>query len=48
MRFFYKTAYPLIDCLDGDNMPKEPENKTMEAWIWDAACSIHGAVKLGA
>ncbi len=25
-------------------MPKEPENKSMEAWIWDAACSIHGAV----
>jgi len=25
-------------------VPKEPENKSMEAWIWDAACSIHGAV----
>ncbi|MBI5193819.1 MAG: SAM-dependent DNA methyltransferase [Nitrospirae bacterium] len=25
-------------------MAKEPENKSMESWIWDAACSIHGAV----
>lgn len=25
-------------------MAKEPEIKSMEAWIWDAACSIHGAV----
>lgn len=25
-------------------MPKEPESKTMESWIWDAACSIHGAI----
>jgi type I restriction enzyme M protein len=24
-------------------MAKEPENKSMEAWIWDAACSIRGA-----
>src|SRR3972149_11522814 len=25
-------------------MAKEPEDKSMESWIWDAACSIHGAV----
>lgn len=25
-------------------MPKEPESKSMEAWIWDAACNIHGAI----
>jgi len=24
-------------------MAKEVENKSMEAWIWDAACSIRGA-----
>ncbi|MGB9599402.1 MAG: type I restriction-modification system subunit M N-terminal domain-containing protein, partial [Myxococcota bacterium] len=24
-------------------MAKEEENKSMEAWIWDAACSIRGA-----
>jgi len=24
-------------------MAKEPENKSMESWIWDAACSIRGA-----
>jgi len=24
-------------------MAKEAENKSMEAWIWDAACSIRGA-----
>jgi type I restriction enzyme S subunit len=25
-------------------MPRENGNKLMGAWIWDAACSIHGAV----
>src|SRR3990172_5536804 len=25
-------------------MAKETEDKSMESWIWDAACSIHGAV----
>ncbi len=25
-------------------MAKESEDKSMESWIWDAACSIHGAV----
>jgi len=25
-------------------MAKEPEIKSMESWIWKAACSIHGAV----
>lgn len=25
-------------------MAKEPEDKSMESWIWDAACSIHGAI----
>jgi len=25
-------------------MAKTPDVKSMEAWIWDAACSIHGAV----
>jgi type I restriction enzyme M protein len=25
-------------------MAKELESKSMESWIWDAACSIHGAV----
>jgi len=25
-------------------MAKEPENRSMESWIWDAACSIHGSI----
>jgi type I restriction enzyme M protein len=25
-------------------MAKVPEDKSMESWIWDAACSIHGAI----
>jgi hypothetical protein len=28
----------------GNLMPKEIENKSIESWIRDAACSIHGAV----
>jgi len=24
-------------------MPKEPKDKSLETWIWDAACSIRGA-----
>ena len=24
-------------------MPKDPPSKSLESWIWDAACSIRGA-----